>query len=379
MSVVNEHLALFNIAAADAFSPVFWNWPLQPEAHIAAWQRYEAESREQGAWSALRQRLVQLRFPIEPGISQTRLYRAVTQKGLQPHAALFSAGLELQTPGALHVFIYESAAGPIPVLKTGNHADFAKLVQAILYQNEPTPIPLSTGAYMVAGYNNWDRLSAYRARWAAQNPDDCSEAAWQAELKRLVSQKQLYQDRFIILHDGPYSNVSAKEMEVSEAEWRTLSLKIRLEHECTHYFTKRVLGVMRRHLFDELLADYAGIVAALGHFRADWFLRFMGLEAYPAYRDGGRLQNYLDDFAPNSVAFREMQDQLKAAAEHLERFDWRLGGTYQTLEKRPLVLLAICNFTLPELAAENAPESLWKTVQLLEKQTIRAEYNQPGG
>ena len=128
------------------------------------------------------------------------------------------------------------------------------------------------------------------------------------------------------------------------------------------------LGVMRRHVFDELLADYAGIVAALGCFRADWFLRFMGLEAYPLYRDGGRLQNYLEGMAPQSMEFQEVQTHLKAAAENLERFDQQLGETYRSLSKQALVLLTICRFTLLELAAEPAPELLWETLRLLEKQ-----------
>lgn len=68
-------------------------------------------------------------------------------------------------------------------------------------------------------------------------------------------------------------------MNLSQAEWRRLSITIRLEHECTHYFTYRVLGSMRNNLLDELIADYQGIVSAIGKYRADWFLRFMGLES----------------------------------------------------------------------------------------------------
>jgi hypothetical protein len=379
MNAVNERQALFTIEVAEVTSSVWGPWPLEPEAHIAAWQQYEAEARKCDAWTILQKRLVQLQIPIEPGISQTRLYQAVTRKGLPPHKAMLKGGLGLQKPEAINLFIHNSAAGLVPVIKTGSHADFALLIQAILFQNEPTPIPLSAGAYMITGYNNWGRLRDYRIRWAAQNPDNCSEAAWQAEFKRLLPEKYRYQDRFIILYDGSYSGVPAEAMELDDDEWRVLSLKIRLEHECTHYFTKRVLGVMRNHLFDELLADYAGIVAALGHFRADWFLRFMGMEAYPAYRDGGRLQNYLDSLPLQSIAFREVQAQLKAAAENLERFDQRLGEAYRTLERRAWALLTICCFTLPELAAESAPESLWEILQFLENQAVQVNQYQAGG
>lgn len=368
--VAIDHFALFASATKDRNLPISWHWPLPPEAHITTWCQYVAESQQRGAWLTIQDRLVQLQFPVEQGISQTRLYRAVTQKGLQRPGGLTATGLVLQQPQALKVFIHESVAGPIPVLKTGNHADFAALVQAILWQNEPVPVPLSTGAYMVAGYNNWDRIHAYQAQWAAENPDNCSDVAWQAEFKRLVPQKELYHDRFIILHDGPYSSVSAQEMGLAEAEWRALSVIIRLEHECTHYFTKRVLGVMRRHVFDELLADYAGIVAAWGGFRADWFLRFMGLEAYPVYREGGRLQNYLDGIPPQSAAFQEVQNYLKRAAGNLERFDRQFADAHRSFSQQALVLLAICRHTLPELAAETAPEKLWQTVSLLEKQNV---------
>ena len=65
-----------------------------------------------------------------------------------------------------------------------------------------------------------------------------------------------------------------------------------MEHECAHYLTKRVTGSMSNNLLDELLADYVGIVAAAGTYRGDWALEFLGLEDYPAYRNGARLQNY---------------------------------------------------------------------------------------
>jgi len=86
------------------------------------------------------------------------------------------------------------------------------------------------------------------------------------------SRKELYQDRFIILSSGPYSGVAAAEMGVPEDEWRRISLTIRLEHECAHYLTRQILGSMRNSLLDELIADFAGIVAATDRYRADWFL-----------------------------------------------------------------------------------------------------------
>ena len=96
---------------------------------------------------------------------------------------------------------------------------------------------------------------------------------------------------------------------------------IRLEHECTHYFTRRLFGSAKNHLLDELIADYRGIVAAIGQFRADWFLRFMGLENYPNYRACGRLGYYRGDPPLSEQAFGLLQTLVQRAAENVERFD----------------------------------------------------------
>ena len=63
------------------------------------------------------------------------------------------------------------------------------------------------GACMVAGYNNWDRIRRYRQQWSRKNPTNSGKLAWQQEFIRLIPQKHLYHDRFIILSNGVYSNV----------------------------------------------------------------------------------------------------------------------------------------------------------------------------
>jgi hypothetical protein len=140
-----------------------------------------------------------------------------------------------------------------------------------------------------------------------------------------VPRKELYQDRFLILSDGPYSNVTVGEIGLSDTEWRRQSTMIRLEHECTHYFTLRVFGSMRNNLLDELIADYMGITAAADRYRSDWFLRFMGLESFPVYREGGRLQNYRGRPPLSEGAFGTLRALVRDIAENLQRVDNCLG------------------------------------------------------
>jgi hypothetical protein len=68
-----------------------------------------------------------------------------------------------------------------------------------------------------------------------------------------------------------------------DQEWLDRSLAIRREHELTHYFTYRAFNSIRNNVFDELIADFVGLVRAFGAYRSDFALRFLGLEAYPAF------------------------------------------------------------------------------------------------
>ena len=341
-------------------------FPLAPEPHVIAWESYAIAARIVGAFSALKQRLVQLRFPILEGISQTPAYRAATLKGIPVDGMAQATGLVLQQPEKLVLMIHNSCAGAIPVLLTENREDFVSLVQALTMRNEPLPIPASMGACMVAGFNNWDRIRQYRRQWSAQNPANCSETSWKEEFGRLIPQKELYQDQFIILSDGFYSDVSASDIGISEPEWRRLSLIIRLEHECTHYFTRRLFNSMRNNLLDELIADYRGIVAATGRYRADWFLRFLGLESFPNYREAGRLQNYQGQPPLSARSFKILQALVKAAAENLECFDVNHANSLSTPNGQTLMLVALTYLTLEELASGSANSRIHQTLEELQ-------------
>lgn len=323
--------------------------PLASEAFVSHWRHYMTQAETEGAYTVLKDRLVQFKFPIQAGISQTETYRAATRKGEMIGDTALATGLILSNPKQLQLHLHPTLAGEIPVITAGDREDFITIVQALTHRNEPHTIPHSMGACIVSGYNNWDRIYQYRQQWLTQRGQD-SEADWAAEFKRLIPRKELYQDRFIILSPGAYSNVSASDLGLEQTQWHQLSLQIRLEHECTHYMTRRLFGSMRNNIFDELIADYRGIVAATGQYRADWFLRFIGLESFPRYREGGRLENYRGDPPLSDGAFRILQALVKAAAENLEIFDKQTSKPSKTLSEQAYTLMALTTLTLEELA-----------------------------
>ncbi|MBO3464413.1 DUF7005 family protein, partial [Aetokthonos hydrillicola] len=214
----------------------------QPEPYIAVWDEYAASAAMDGADAVLKRHLVQFQFPVVRGISETDAYRAATLRGQSVQDMAIATGLILTEPKKLQLWLYQSLAGKIPVIIAGNREDFVTLVQALTKRNEPQPIPDSMGACIVSGYNNWGRVRQYQQQWNSKHKQgNHTQAEWAVEFQLLIRRKELYQDQFIILSPSSYSNVAASSLGLNATEWEELSLKIRLEHECTHYFTRRFL------------------------------------------------------------------------------------------------------------------------------------------
>lgn len=344
--------------AADRERPAF---PLADEPHIERWRLYADEARRDGAFAALRRRFAQLRVPIGAGVSADEAYRAATRKGKSAEAdRKFAPGLELDDPAGLQFELLPTIAGTVPVLTPATRADFERIVQAFTERNEPVPVPPAMGACIVSGLNNWDRIAAHRERWARSQPGGGSDAAWNEEFARLVPQKALYQDRFIILSRGPYSKTAAADANIAEQEWLDRSLVIRRDHELTHYFTYRVFGLLRSHASDELIADFVGLAGAFGEYRGHLARRFLGLEGFPAFRPGGRLEGYRGKPPLSDEAFALLTRLVNAAITNLEAVAAAEGNrlkdlaaladlTY-TLSKVPLDELADPNFSLSRSA-----------------------------
>jgi hypothetical protein len=325
--------------------------PLEDEPHIAAWSEYVDHARSAGAWAALRERFLQLCFPIREGISQDAVYRRATLQGVRPAAGEMVSELQLNDPGGLELTLRQTLAGRIPTLTVRDRTDFASLVRAFTCRNEPAAVSGAMGACVVAGLNNWDRVARHRARWSAGQPSE-GGGDWAEEFKHLASRKELYQDRFIILSNGPYSGIPAKTAGLDESEWQRQSLVIRREHECTHYLMHRVLGSMKNNLQDEVIADFVGLVHAFGDYRADLALRFFGLEAHPAYRAGGRLEMYLGSPPLSDGAAAVVRTLVFQTVRNLEAWLREHGSMLEDAETIARTALRLAELSLEELAGD---------------------------
>lgn len=167
-----------------------------------------------------------------------------------------SRPVTLASPETMEIKLYDSPAGRIPILYVRDTADFEQLVTNIAFRGERPEHLSETGAFFLSNKTT----------------------------------------RFIILSAKPYSNVPAAELGLpDEAEWEEQSLILRRGHECTHYFTKQTYGITNNMLHDEIMADFMGMYEAFGFYRAEWFLRFMGVIS----GSGGRLLFYTKDLPEN--------------------------------------------------------------------------------
>ena len=194
--------------------------------------------------------------------------------------------VEFRSPELIEIKMYDSFAGRIPIIYVRDPDDFEQLVTNAAYRGVRPEGLEKTGASFISGKTT----------------------------------------RFIILSAKPYSNVPASELGLdTNIDWSEKSLLLRREHECTHYFTKQTYGTTNNILHDEIMADFIGIYEVFGFYRADWFLRFMGI----IEGSGDRLKFYTESLSP--MVSEAVTELLKEAAYRLE--EWSETEGFKALSK----------------------------------------------
>lgn len=338
--------------------------PLPEEAHVGDWRRYASDAGD-SPFSYLRDRLPQLCIPVREGISKTGAYQEVMRRGAPFTSESFGGRLELSRPESLRLLIHPHPAGALPVLATGDRHDFETLFLALACRGEPQPVSPSVNAQIIAGLINWDRVARYRAGWAAGLDPYRAMKGWPEEQARVASaERERFFDRLLLVCDRPYSGVTAAELglPLTEEEWLERSTLLRIEHEFTHYATKRIFGAMNLNLLDETLADFMGVTLALGRFEASWFLRFLGLERWPQVREDGRAPTYAKGLS--SSAFTLLASVVVRAARAIEA----LSERWYRPERREHLFLALASLGLDLLASPDVEalfEEAWKSTECL--------------
>lgn len=212
--------------------------------------------------------------------------------------------IKLLEPKKVSIEIYNSIAGNIPVIYAKNENDFYEIVTKLIHKGIPVPNIKKTGASFAYGKSN----------------------------------------KFIILSNKPYSNIPAQKLGLEDEQWKNYSIIIRREHECTHYFTKRFLGSSRNNLHDELVADFTGIMCAVGEFKAQWFLAGMGLDLYPEEQELGRFPVYTSNLSKEAAEI--MKKVIRKVAKNVEK--WSQMQDVKQMSRNEKVLF-LCSKSILDL------------------------------
>lgn len=199
------------------------------------------------------------------------------------------------------LFFMCTPVGSVEGLYLQNRKDFERFIQIMVYKCEPVSVPKTMGSCALSGITNWRKIETHKKKFLeAGNP----LFLWNSEFSIFTSEKNNYQDKLIIVSKGEYSAVSASTLGLSDDLWIEKSLCIRLYHECTHIICRNKFPDKRHVIWDELLADCIGLLAAFGEYNRKIALMLLGVNEQGIYI-GGRLDNYLsphekiEDVIPN--------------------------------------------------------------------------------
>ncbi|WP_415329011.1 DUF7005 family protein [Chryseobacterium sp. MMS23-Vi53] len=317
------------------------------------WRKYieNDNSTNNIPFKKLRECYPQLNFPIEEDIEKNPSYRDATLKGMFIQSDF---ALKLNNESEINVKIFKNIAYDIPVITVPDGSDFETLIQSLIYKNNPVNIPKSMGATLISGINNWKKLNDLKQKWTEKN----SSASWNEEFSNnILPNTYLYKDKIILLSTKPYSNVDAEKLNLNNDEWQKISLNIRLEHECVHLYTLKKYGSATNNLHDELVADYIGIITSAGNYQKKWMLTFMGLENFPEYRKGARLENYLSGMNLSENEFIRLTEIIKNAIENIAEFDAQVGILRSERDKK-LRIEVLCETDLLQISSSTGTHLL---------------------
>ena len=225
------------------------------------------------------------RFPqlyVEPADDAGEAYRSAALKGEGPEDATLD-----HFRGTDDDFLraYDTPAGPVDVLFLALRQDFERALRCLAFRCRPEEIPATTGAMTISGLADWSKIADERERASAAGED------WPEAFRAFTADPANYRTTLVVVSEGPYSAVEASLTPYDADEWVAVSRQIRIFHELAHVVCIRLMPGDKLAVYDELTADFCGLVHATGTYDTALAATFLGADEQ-GYA-GGRLENYL--------------------------------------------------------------------------------------
>ena len=210
------------------------------------------------------------RFPqlyVEPSDYSEEAYKRAFTRGEAPENASLD---HFHTTPDDWLRICETPSGEVEALFLANRDDFETFLRCVLYRAQRRTISPTVGAMTIAGLPDWEVLRAKQHELMEEYGEN-----WAEEYRAFIGEPDKYKITMLLLSEGPNSNVPAGEVGLSEDEWLERSREIRLYHELAHVVCRRLLPDDILPVWDEVTADFHGILRAFGAYDATLALRYI--------------------------------------------------------------------------------------------------------
>lgn len=264
------------------------------------------EVRTSSVMQEMAYRYNQLYLTPGKGVSGTGVYSDIVRYGKLPpeiDEKIKNEGLSgFKCSEKDRLFSENTPAGMVDILFLQERSDFERFVQVMVYSCEPAAVASKIESAEILGVTNWRKIENHMNDYLSNGGSNLS---WRDELRKFTNNKKNYQDTILVIGSGGYCGLTAEEAGFEKDTWEEISVKIKIYSSCARYIVRKLFSDYKDIIWEEMLADCAGLLYATGRYDVSLAKKFFGVSG-KGYDRRGKLINFKGDseFEINELAVR---------------------------------------------------------------------------
>ena len=264
------------------------------------------EVRTSSVMQEMAYRYNQLYLTPEKGVSGTGVYSDIVRYGKLPpeiDEKIKNEGLSgFKCSEKDRLFSENTPAGMVDILFLQERSDFERFVQVMVYSCQPAAVASKIESAEILGVTNWRKIENHMNDYLSNGGSNLS---WRDELRKFTNNKKNYQDTILVIGSGGYCGLTAEEAGFEKDTWEEISVKIKIYSSCARYIVRKLFSDYKDIIWEEMLADCAGLLYATGRYDVSLAKKFFGVSG-KGYDRRGKLINFKGDseFEINELAVR---------------------------------------------------------------------------